>query len=121
VWDFLQSHFDQIVFSSWQHLSQVLQAWALATVLAVGLAALVYRSRILSSAAFAPVGIVIAPLGFGVAPAVAVVTLFAILSILRNTIVGLMGVDSAVVDSARGIGRGEFAPSSRLSFRSPGR
>ena len=106
VWDFLQSHFDQIVFSSWQHLSQVLQAWALATVLAVGLAALVYRSRILSSAAFAPVGIVIAPLGFGVAPAVAVVTLFAILSILRNTIVGLMGVDSAVVDSARGIGLG---------------
>jgi osmoprotectant transport system permease protein len=118
VWDFLQSHFDQIVFSSWQHLSLVLQCLALATVLAVGVAALVYRSRILSSAAnmlsaigltipaFALVGIVIAPLGFGVAPAVAVVTFFAILPILRNTIVGLLGVDPAVVDSARGIGLG---------------
>ena len=98
-------------------------AWALATGLTVGLAALVYRSHILSSAAntlsaigltilaFAVVGIVIAPLGFGVAPAVAVVTFSAILSILRNTIVGLTGVDpavvdSAVVDSARGIGLG---------------
>ena len=82
------------------------------------MAALVYRSRILSSAAntlsaigltipaFALVGIVIAPLGFGVAPAVAVITLFAILPILRNIIVGLMGVDSAVVDSARDIGLG---------------
>jgi osmoprotectant transport system permease protein len=118
MWDFVQSHFDQIVFSSWQHLSLVLQCLALATVLAVGLAALVYRSRILSSAAnmlsaigltipaFALVGIVIAPLGFGVAPAVAVVTFFAILPILRNTIVGLLGVDPAVVDSARGIGLG---------------
>ena len=119
MWDFLPSHFDRIVFSSWQHLSLVLQCLALATVLAVGLAALVvYRSRILSSAAnmlsaigltipaFALVGIVIAPLGFGIAPAVAVVTFFAILPILCNTIVGLLGVDPAIVDSARGIGLG---------------
>ncbi len=118
VWDFLQSHFDQIAFSSWQHLSLVLRCLALATVLAVGLAALAYRSRILSSAAntlsangftipaFAPVGIVIAPLGFGVSPAVAIVTFFAVLPILRNAVIGLNGVDQAVVESARGIGMG---------------
>ncbi|MFM9918643.1 ABC transporter permease [Lacisediminihabitans sp. H27-G8] len=118
MWDFIQSHFDQIAFSSWQHLSLVVQCLVLASIIAVGLAALAYRSRALSSAAntlsaigltfpaFALVGIVIAPLGFGVPPAVAVVTFFAILPILRNTVVGLNGVDPAIVESARGIGMG---------------
>lgn len=116
MWDFLQSHSAQIAFSSWQHVSLVAQCLVLATILAVGLAAVAYRSSILSSAAnslsaigltipaFALVGLVIAPLGFGVPPAVAVVTFFAILPILRNTVVGLNGVDPAVVESARGIG-----------------
>ena len=116
MWDFLQSHSAQIAFSSWQHVSLVAQCLVLATILAVALAAVAYRSSILSSAAnslsaigltipaFALVGLVIAPLGFGVPPAVAVVTFFAILPILRNTVVGLKGVDPAVVESARGIG-----------------
>ena len=116
MWDFLQSHSAQIAFSSWQHVSLVAQCLVLATILAVALAAVAYRSSILSSAAnslsaigltipaFALVGLVIAPLGFGVPPAIAVVTFFAILPILRNTVVGLNGVDPAVVESARGIG-----------------
>ena len=120
MWDFLQSHSAQIAFSSWQHVSLVAQCLVLATILAVGLAAVAYRSSILSSVAnslsaigltipaFALVGLVIAPLGFGVPPAVAVVTFFAILPILRNTVVGLNGVDPAVVESARGIGMGRI-------------
>ena len=113
---FVASHFDQILFSSWQHASLVVQCLFLATLIAVALAALVYRSSVLSSVAnsftaigltipaFALVGLVIAPLGFGVAPAVAVVTFFAILPILRNGVVGLNGVDAGIVESARGIG-----------------
>ena len=120
MWDFLQSHSAQIAFSSWQHVSLVAQCLVLATILAVGLAAVAYRSSLLSSVAnslsaigltipaFALVGLVIAPLGFGVPPAVAVVTFFAILPILRNTVVGLNGVDPAVVESARGIGMGRI-------------
>ena len=120
MWDFLQSHSAQIAFSSWQHVSLVALCLVFATILAVGLAAVAYRSSILSSAAnslsaigltipaFALVGLVIAPLGFGVPPAVAVVTFFAILPILRNAVVGLNGVDPAVVESARGIGMGRI-------------
>ena len=120
MWDFLQSHSAQIAFSSWQHVSLVAQCLVLATILAVGLAAVAYRSSLLSSVAnslsaigltipaFALVGLVIAPLGFGVPPAVAVVTFFAVLPILRNTVVGLNGVDPAVVESARGIGMGRI-------------
>lgn len=105
MWDFLSSRADQIAFSAWQHLSLVVQCLVLATLIAVGIAALVYRSRPLSSLAnsvsaigltlpaFALVGLLIAPLGFGVAPAVAVVTFFAVLPILRNAVVGLTGID----------------------------
>jgi osmoprotectant transport system permease protein len=118
VWDFLESHFNQIAFSSWQHFSLVVQCLVIASVVAVAIAAVAYRSRTLSAVAntvsaigltipaFALVGLVIAPLGFGVPPAVAVVTFFAIMPILRNTVVGLNGVDPSVVESARGIGMG---------------
>ena len=39
MWDFLQSHSAQIAFSSWQHVSLVAQCLVLATILAVGIAA----------------------------------------------------------------------------------
>jgi len=120
VLDFIQGRFDQILFSSWQHFSLVVQCLLLATVLAVTLAALVYRSGRLTSAAnsvsaigltipsFALIGLLIAPIGFGVAPAVIVVTFFATLPILRNAVVGLSGVAPSVVESARGIGMSRF-------------
>ncbi|WP_445337039.1 ABC transporter permease [Clavibacter sp. CFBP 8614] len=120
MWDFLSARADQIAFSAWQHLSLVVQCLALATLIAVGIAAAVYRSRPLTSLAnsvsaigltipaFALVGLLIAPLGFGVAPAVAVVTFFATLPILRNAVVGLAGIDPALVESARGIGMGRM-------------
>lgn len=116
MWDFLVSRFDQISIASLQHASLVVQCLVLATVIAVAIAALVYRNRTLTSVAnsvsaigltipsFALVGLLIAPFGFGVAPAVAVVTFFAVLPVLRNAIVGLAGIDRNIVESARGIG-----------------
>jgi osmoprotectant transport system permease protein len=41
---------------------------------------------------------------FGFAPAVIALILYAILPIVRNAIIGLRGVDPAVVDAARGLG-----------------
>nr|WP_239537327.1 ABC transporter permease [Arthrobacter roseus] len=118
--DFFGDRFQQILFSSWQHFSLVVQCLLLATVIAVGLAALVYRSGALTSLAnsvsaigltipsFALIGLLIAPFGFGVTPAVIVVTFFAALPILRNAVVGLTGIDASVVESARGIGMSRF-------------
>lgn len=120
MWEFVTSRFDEIVFASLQHLSLVAQSLLVATVLGVGLAALVYRSGTLSSIAngvtaigltipaFALIGLMVAPLGFGVTPAVVVVVFFAVLPILRNAVVGLAGVDASLVESARGIGMSRF-------------
>jgi len=116
MWDYISTRLDAIGFSAWQHLSLVVQCLVLAVVIAVVIAALVYRSPALASVAnsvsaigltipaFALVGLMIAPFGFGVTPAVVVVTFFAVLPVLRNAIVGLGGVDPSLVESARGIG-----------------
>ncbi|GAA4370955.1 ABC transporter permease [Paeniglutamicibacter cryotolerans] len=120
MWEFVGDRYRQILFASWQHFSLVVQCLILATVIAVVLAALVYRSKSLASVAnsvsaigltipsFALIGLLIAPVGFGVAPAVIVVSFFATLPILRNAIVGLNGIDPGVVESARGIGMSRF-------------
>jgi osmoprotectant transport system permease protein len=116
LWNFVTDRWGQIWFASWQHLSLVVQCLALAVVLALVIAALVYRSPTLSAVAngvsavgltipsFALIGLLIVPLGFGVTPSVVVVTFFATLPILRNAVVGLNEVDPSLVESARGIG-----------------
>ncbi|TFD45638.1 ABC transporter permease [Cryobacterium frigoriphilum] len=120
MWDFLGDRYEQILFSGWQHFSLVVQCLILATVIAVIIASLVYRSKGLTSVvnsvsaigltipAFALIGLLIAPLGFGVTPAVIVVAFFAALPILRNAVVGLSGIAPSIVESARGIGMSRF-------------
>ncbi|MCX7521431.1 ABC transporter permease [Microbacterium sp. STN6] len=116
MWSFLRDRWDQIWFASWQHFSLVVQCLILAIAISLVIAFIVYRSPRLSSVAngvsavgltipsFALIGLLIAPMGFGVAPSVVVVTFFAVLPILRNAVVGLNEVSSSVVESARGIG-----------------
>lgn len=114
--EYVGERWEQIAFLGFQHVSLVVQCLILATVLAVGIAILVYRKTSLTDAAnwftaigltipsFALIGLLIAPFGFGVAPAVAVVTFYALLPILRNAVVGLAQIDDSVIESARGIG-----------------
>jgi len=45
-----------------------------------------------------------AALGLGVVPTVLALVIYALLPILRNTMVGIQGVDPAAVESARGLG-----------------
>jgi osmoprotectant transport system permease protein len=120
MWQYVVERWDQIWFSSWQHFSLVVQCVVLATVIAVVLAALVYRSQRWSALAngvsavgltipsFALIGLLLVPLGFGVTPSVVTVTFFAALPILRNAVVGLSEVPPTVVESARGIGMSRF-------------
>ncbi|RJU01791.1 ABC transporter permease [Arthrobacter frigidicola] len=126
--DFLVDRIDSILFSSWQHFSLVVQCLLLAAVAAVVLATLVYRSPTLSALvngisaigltipAFALIGLLIAPLGFGVGPAVIVVAFFAALPILRNAVVGLTGIDQSLVEAARGIGMGRVRTLVRIEL-----
>jgi len=116
VGDYFGERYRHIFFASWQHFSLVAQCLILATIISVLIAVLVYRNKSLSGIAnsvsaigltipsFALIGLLIVPFGFGVAPAVIVVTFFAALPILRNAIVGLNNIEPSIVESAKGIG-----------------
>lgn len=118
--EFFEERYRNILFASWQHFSLVAQCLILATIISVVIAVLVYRNKALSGIAnsisaigltvpsFALIGLLIVPFGFGVGPAVIVVTFFAALPILRNAIVGLNNIEPSVVESARGIGMSRF-------------
>jgi len=115
-WEYLSSRRELLVFETWQHASMVFQCVVAALVIGVLIGLITYRTPGLASFAtstagviftipsLALLGLLITPLGLGVAPSVVALTLYSLLPIVRNTIVGLTGVDRTLVDAARGIG-----------------
>ncbi|GAA3431691.1 ABC transporter permease [Kutzneria kofuensis] len=120
LWTYVTARWQALLMDSYLHASAVVQATLLATVLGVGLGVAVYRSPVGSAVAtaltsailtipsFALLGLLIPVLGLGVPPTMVALVLYALLPIVRNTVVGLNGVDPAVVDAARGIGMGRL-------------
>lgn len=113
---FIDSRWADILFRAYQHTSLVVQSMILAAVIAVAVAVLATTIRRLTPVAnavsavgltipsFALLGLLLPVLGIGTVPSVVVVTFYAALPILRNAVVGLQGVDPAIVESARGQG-----------------
>ena len=128
MWDYIVQRSGLITFEAWQHVSLVVQCVVLGSVIAVVLAVLVYRNPVATAIAngtsavgltipsFALLGILLAPFGFGITPAVIAVTFYAALPVLRNAVVGLAGVDRSLVESARGIGMSRLATLVRIEL-----
>lgn len=121
--DFLRDQKVQLLYQSYQHLSLVVQAVIVATLIALVLAVLVTQVPALDPVAnaisavgltlpsFALLGLLIPFFGIGVKTAFIAVTFYAVLPILRNAVVGLAGVDETLLESARGMG---MSPLGRL-------
>ena len=119
MWQFITDRSDQIAYNTLQHANLVIQAVALATVIAVALAVLITRVPRLSGLAnalsaigltipsFALVGLLLPLAGIGAITAFIAVTFYAVLPILRNAVVGLQGVDKTLLESSRGLGMSE--------------
>lgn len=115
-WNYVTSRWDLLLFETYQHASMVFQCVLLATVIGLAVAVATYRTSWLANLAtgtasviftipsFALFGLMIPVFGLGVVPSVVALTLYALLPIIRNCIVGLSGVDPAMVDAARGMG-----------------
>src|SRR4030088_1894236 len=111
------------------HVSAVVQCTIIAAVIGVLVGVAVYRSplgsalatalasTILTIPSFALLGLLIPVLGLGVRPTVVSLVLYALLPIVRNTIVGLSGVDPAISDAAKGIGMSRFGVLTRVELR----
>ena len=99
-----------------QHAQLVLLTIVTATVVSVLIAVLVYRRERVAALALAAAGalftvpslalfaLMIPIFGLGFKPAFVALVIYALLPIMRNTIVGLRSVDSAVIESAQGMG-----------------
>lgn len=128
MWSYVVDRREQIGLQAFQHASLVVQCVVLATAIAVLVAVLVYRSNAGTAAAnalsavgltipaFALLGVLLVPFGFGITPAVIAVTFYATLPILRNAVVGLREVDAATVEAARGIGMSRLATLARVEI-----
>jgi osmoprotectant transport system permease protein len=129
VWNFIVDRRAQILINALNHAYLVILCVILATFIALALAVLVTRMPKLEPVAnavsaigltipsFALVGLLLPVTGLGDGTALAAVTFYAVLPILRNAVVGLQGVDANLLESARGMGMSEVA--SLLRVRIP--
>lgn len=115
---YLQSQWDSLLELGIGHALVVALSVGIATVIGVGLGVTTYRTErprelvlavtgvFLTIPSLALFGLFIGPFGLGWTPVVIALVMYALLPIVRNTIVGLREVDPAVVESARGMGMG---------------
>ena len=120
-WEYLGSRYQQILVDTYQHASVVFQCMVVATVLGVIIGVLTYHrewagnlaitttASILTIPSLALIGLLIPLVGLGVAPTVVALVLYGLLPVVRNAVVGLRGVDPALVDAAKGIGMSRTA------------
>jgi osmoprotectant transport system permease protein len=129
LWQYVTERWDRLSLQALLHLSGVVQCTILAAVIGVAVGIAVYRSpagsavatalssTVLTIPSFALLGLLIPIVGLGVTPSVIALTLYGLLPIVRNTIVGLAGVDPAVSDAAKGIGMSRAGVLTRVELR----
>lgn len=121
---FLERSQERIVRLALEHLVIVLEAIAIGTVLGVVLGVLVARRPVARALVLASTGLILTVPSFalfslllgligqlGTAVVLPGLVLYSLLPIVRNTVTGLLSVDPAVVESAKGVGMG---PARRL-------
>lgn len=128
LFEFVQDRWSLLWFQGYQHLSLVVQSLLVATLIALAVAVLTYRSPALSGFAegaaavgltipsFALFGLLIATITSGVVLSVVALAFYGSLPILRNAVVGLRGVDPALVESARAMGMSRVTAMWRLQL-----
>ena len=119
---YLEFAWEDLIELSIEHALVVLVSLAFATVIGIGLGVATYRTdrprdlvlavtgTLLTIPSLALFGLFITlpGLGLGARSVVLGLVLYALLPIVRNTIVGLREVDPAVVESAQGMGMGRW-------------
>jgi len=115
-WTYVSRRSSAILELFGEHILVSVLSLAIALIIGVGLGLLVWnrplpRGAVLAAAgviltipSFALLGLLIAPLGLGWTPTVVALVMYALLPIVRNTVVGLQEVPSAVQEAARGVG-----------------
>ncbi|MER7568458.1 ABC transporter permease [Streptomyces sp. NPDC097941] len=127
-WEYLGDRHQQLLTDAYQHASVVLQCMVVATAIGVLIGVVACRSEwagnlattatstILTVPSLAMIGLLIPAVGLGVPPTVIALTLYGLLPIVRNAIVGLRGIDPSLVDAAQGIGMSRVTRLARVEL-----
>jgi osmoprotectant transport system permease protein len=115
-WQFVDQQSDKLWSQTWAHIGLTMISLILAIVIAVPIGIWIARKQKLSGIvlgfagvlqtipSIALLGVMIPFLGIGPKPAILALFLYALLPVIRNTYTGIMEVNPAVVDAARGMG-----------------
>ena len=116
--DYLTNSYDNLLELSIEHIRLVVTAMAIAILIGLPLGIIAHRFRftrdpILTVTSFfltlpslALFAIFIPFLGIGATPAIAALTLYALLPVVSNTLAGLSSVSPAIIKASRGMGMG---------------
>lgn len=132
-WEYLGTRCRQLQVGASQHDGAVFPCMVVATVLGVLTGVLAYRTEwagnlaitmtasILTVPSLALLSLLVPVVGLGAAPAVIALTLYGLLPVVRNAVVGLRGVDPALVEAAKGRGMSRSPSCSGANCPSSGR
>ena len=115
IWAFILDRLDDITELALEHIGVVLLSLILASIIGVATGLMVWNRPIGRSIAIATAGVVltipsmallalmIPVFGLGWVPTIIALSLYSVLPIVRNTVVGLREVSPAVIESATGM------------------
>lgn len=114
--DFFANNGSDLLLKTWEHLYISMSALLLGVIVAVPLGILLTRFKRLSSIiiglatilqtvpSLALLALMIPILGIGKVPAIVALFIYSLLPILRNTFIGVQGVDAGLKDAGKGMG-----------------
>jgi osmoprotectant transport system permease protein len=126
--NYLVSRWDHLLELAIAHAEVVFISLLIATAIGVTTGVLVYRrertaevvlavtSTFLTIPSFALFGLLLPVFGLGWLPTIFALVIYALLPIVRNTIVGLRSVDPAIAESAQGMGMGRWSRLFRIEL-----
>jgi osmoprotectant transport system permease protein len=119
-WQFIDQQSDKLWSQTWAHIGLTMISLILAIIISVPIGILIARKQKLSGIvlgfagvlqtipSIALLGVMIPFLGIGPKPAILALFLYALLPVIRNTYTGIMEVNPAVVDAAKGMGMSKW-------------
>jgi osmoprotectant transport system permease protein len=125
---YLSSRWDHILGLAIAHAEVVFISLLIATLIGVTAGVLIYRrertaevvlaitSTFLTVPSFALFGLLLPVFGLGWTPTVLALVIYALLPIVRNTVVGLRSVDPAIAESAQGMGMSRWTRLFRIEL-----
>ncbi len=116
LWEFIISHWNEVVDQTLQHLTLTLISMLIASVVGILVGILITKIEKIASVTLGFVGVIqtipsLALLGFllpivgiGTTPAIIALFLYALLPIVRNTYTGIKGIEASVKEASIGMG-----------------